>query len=968
MATTARQPPGQLVGRARELTELDQTLDRVASGVPWMVELVGEPGIGKSRLLAELGARARERGFVVLDGRAAEFEHDIPFGVFLDALNDYAGTVEPVVLRGLDADVLEELGSVFPSLSDFAPARPVRRVEAERYRLHYAIRALLERLAKRQPVLLALDDVHWADPASLEVMAHVLRRFRGPLLTAFAVRHVPPGLSAALDAAARAGFGSRMELRPLSADDAHALLDPALDAASRETLLVESGGNPFYLEQLARAGSARRIAPAGVRAAVDHELDRLDPDIRSVLETVAVLGDSFDPALAAAVADRSESEVLAAVDVLLAADLIRPTAVPRTFRFRHPIVRRAVYDAMPAGSRVAAHARAARALDAGHASTAELAHHVALSAAPGDEAAISLLIDSARATAPRAPLTAGRWLLAAVRLLSGDDAGRRSELLGEAGGMLTSGGGFGEALEALDEALSLVPREATAARAELLTKRAEARRRGGRPFDSRAGLEGALAALPDPEGHAAHAMRLELAMNRYWHADFGQVRDLAAVVLAAARDQPDELLVGLAASLASLADSGERRFDDALLRLREGQAAFGAFGDGRLAERIYLGHYLGEAALRFERAEEAIAQIERCFEVARLTGQEATAGSWWGIVVYALLLRGEVREAAQVASDAVATGALATDDWRMVWMLGADSAAAFWAGRHDRALASASEMAARARRTHPTTYLAQLARVHVGAALSAAADPAGAIAELAPLDDETGRWLLDLNVAHGWDLLIRARLAVGEVEAADEAAERALSRTDPGLLPQQAAIVRCAGSGVALARGDVDSAASAAADAVALAHSAGNPVTDGRCHMAQGATLVAAGEAERGIAQLERAEEMLRTCGATREADAAARELRRLGRRVTRRPPVDGGGGLAELSPREREVADEVAAGKTNRDIAATLFLSEKTIESHLARIYSKLDLHSRAALTAIVARHAGDASPGPADTKTIEH
>src|SRR5262249_216528 len=171
-----------------------------------------------------------------------------------------------------------------------------------------------------------------------------------------------------------------------------------------------------------------------------------------------------------------------AADVLLAADLIRSTPAARTFRFRHPIVRRAVYDGMPAGSRVVAHARAASALADRHAPTAEQAHHVALSAAPGDAAAIALLIRAARAVAGRAPLTAGQWLLAAVRLLTGEDSHRRAQLLCEAGGLLTSGGGFGEALDALDEALVLVPMDATVTRAEVLTNRAEARRRGGPPF------------------------------------------------------------------------------------------------------------------------------------------------------------------------------------------------------------------------------------------------------------------------------------------------------------------------------------------------------------------------------------------------------------------------------------------------------------------------------------------------------
>jgi len=131
-----------------------------------------------------------------------------------------------------------------------------------------------------------------------------------------------------------------------------------------------------------------------------------------------------------------------------------------------------------------------------------------------------------------------------------------------------------------------------------------------------------------------------------------------------------------------------------------------------------------------------------------------------------------------------------------------------------------------------------------------------------------------------------------------------------------------------------------------------------RCWASTGLALAAAGDEARGVGQLERAEEALFDCDAFREADHAARELRRLGRRVTRRPRPDSGAGLMALSPREREVANEVAAGKTNRDVAATLFLSEKTVESHLARIYSKLDVHSRAALTAIIARQGGEAGP----------
>jgi DNA-binding NarL/FixJ family response regulator len=125
-----------------------------------------------------------------------------------------------------------------------------------------------------------------------------------------------------------------------------------------------------------------------------------------------------------------------------------------------------------------------------------------------------------------------------------------------------------------------------------------------------------------------------------------------------------------------------------------------------------------------------------------------------------------------------------------------------------------------------------------------------------------------------------------------------------------------------------------------------------RARALTGTALAAAGKREPALAELQRAESVLSACGAAREADAAVRELRRLGHRVFRRaPPPVPGTGLGGLSSREREVATRVASGNTNREVAAALFLSEKTIGSHLARIYDKLGVHSRAALAAIVAR-----------------
>ena len=155
-------------------------------------------------------------------------------------------------------------GTVFtelPSLAAVATRQSERRVDAARYRPHYAVRALLERYSRRQPVLLALDDIHWADAASLEVIAHLLRRFNGPLLIALAYRRAPKPIAIALEYAARPESGIRLDLGPLTADEAQTLLDPVRDAATRAALYPRERRQPV----LPRAAIACRSlrGPAG---------------------------------------------------------------------------------------------------------------------------------------------------------------------------------------------------------------------------------------------------------------------------------------------------------------------------------------------------------------------------------------------------------------------------------------------------------------------------------------------------------------------------------------------------------------------------------------------------------------------------------------------------------------------------------------------------------------------------------
>src|SRR5213080_1319047 len=164
----------QLVGRAEELGSFERVLAEVDRGDAAAMQLVGEPGIGKSRLLAEFASRADAAGRLVLAGSASELERDLPFSVFVDALDEYVQGLEPERLAALKDDVRTELAHVFPSLSALATGEAA--LQHERYRSHRAVRELLERLAATKPLVLVLDDLHWADSASVELLGALLHR------------------------------------------------------------------------------------------------------------------------------------------------------------------------------------------------------------------------------------------------------------------------------------------------------------------------------------------------------------------------------------------------------------------------------------------------------------------------------------------------------------------------------------------------------------------------------------------------------------------------------------------------------------------------------------------------------------------------------------------------------------------------------------------------------------------------
>src|SRR5919202_5697626 len=238
---------GPFVGRLRELELLERALGALEDGEGDALSVVGAAGIGKSRLLAELAERSDARGHLVLTGAASELEGDLPFGVFVDAIDSYVETVDSRRVERLDEDVRTELSRVFPSLAAFGgDAAP--GLQDERHRAHRAVRVLLETLAGR-PLLLILDDLHWADPASVELVGALLRRppaARVLIVLGFRPHQLPGRLGSELTRARRAGALTQLDLEPLSLAEARELLGEAVPAGEAAGLFEESGGGPLF--------------------------------------------------------------------------------------------------------------------------------------------------------------------------------------------------------------------------------------------------------------------------------------------------------------------------------------------------------------------------------------------------------------------------------------------------------------------------------------------------------------------------------------------------------------------------------------------------------------------------------------------------------------------------------------------------------------------------------------------------
>jgi DNA-binding NarL/FixJ family response regulator len=684
--------------------------------------------------------------------------------------------------------------------------------------------------------------------------------------------------------------------------------------------------------------------------AIGEELRAIPLRARAVLEAAAVVGDPFDLDLVAAAGELDEDAIATALEVLIAQELVHPTGVPHRFALRHPLVRAAVYESAGVAWRPAAHGRVAAALAARGADAEALAHHVALSARPGDTEAVELLRTAATATLARAPATAIRWLRTAAALVEdrADERDRRVDVLVPLGTALTATGQLEAARSTLIEALELVD-DGDGRRPGLVASCAALEHRLGRHGDADARLRSALAAVGDAPSRERLSLLLELAAGGFYAGDLEHMLAWAREAYDLAEALDDRPHAFAAAAALALAEITAEHSAAAEEHWRTAAAIMDGLSDEELAVRLDGTYFLSLAEMYLERFDILNAHASRALAVARASRQShllpgLTLADGWGA-----LMSGDVRRATAVLEGAVEAARLTDNPFSLSWVLLNLTYACRHAGDADTALRAGEESVALAEQIddnivagYPSAALADALAGAGNARRAVELILGGCGGPEVPLI--RGFWR-----GYVLDLLTEVQLAVGDADGAAEAAERAAAlgeRLDTCLTRGWGARARAR---VALHAGDADAAARLALQAASDLFVGGAKVEAGRARILAGRALATAGRREEALAELRAAHELLEACGANAHREVAARELRRLGHRPAR-GDVEAAG-LAALSAREREVATLIHAGRTNAQIAAELYLSKKTVESHVRNVFAKLRVSSRREVALAVER-----------------
>ena len=583
------------VGRERELERLGQLSKEAAAGELRLALLAGEPGVGKTRLTAELASRAYADGSAVLAGRCDE-DLGVPYQPFLEALRHFVKHTPAAELREGLGRHGGELVRLVPELTERLPELPAplrSDPETERYRLFDAVAAWLASVSAEAPLLLVLDDLQWAAKPTLLLLRHVVRSSEAMRLLVVGtyrdteLDHDHPLLEVLADLRRQQGV-ERFSLIGLDqsgvADfvaqaSGQALDDDALALA--RALHLETEGNPFFVREVLRHltetgavvrhrdGWSTRLPieelgiPEGVREVVGKRLARLSADANRVLRTAAVVGAEFEPELVRTAGAFDEEELIAALEEATAARLVIDSGSGR-YRFAHALVRDTLYNGLASVRRVALHGRVAEGIETLHAAALDdhlpaLAYHY--THVPPPPADMLKAVDYTRRAADRAlaqlahdeAVTYYRQALELLEVANPDHPGRLGLLvsLGEAQ-RWAGDPGYRETLLAGSRLAQQLEDPAGMARAALANTRGTFSGIGMVDAERVAALEAALAAVDNDEARAR--LLANLAAEVMWAGDVARQRALGDEALDLARrlSDPGVLASVLAARTAAL--------------------------------------------------------------------------------------------------------------------------------------------------------------------------------------------------------------------------------------------------------------------------------------------------------------------------------------------------------------------------------------------------------------------------------
>jgi DNA-binding CsgD family transcriptional regulator/tetratricopeptide (TPR) repeat protein len=978
----ARVTSTRFVGRAKELAELEAAWRDASAGRPSLAFIAGESGVGKTRLVAELERRVRELGGRVVGGDCVELgEGELPYAPIVAALRPLARDRDPA-LATLPPAARTALARLLPSLGEAGGAGGDDDADAQG-RVFEALLALLARLGEEKPLLVTVEDVHWADRSTRSFLAFIASSLCTERVLLVATyrpdelhrRHPLRPLLAELERDVRA---RRIELAPFDrAELADALTDilgapPAEELVER--LFARSEGNALYTEELLAASlDGRGPLPPTLRDALMLRIEGLPPAAQDVLRVLAV-GRRLDHATLADASGMEARELREALRETAAANIVVTDADGR-YAFRHALLREVAHDDLLPGEHAELHLALARALER---RAAEEGAGVHLSAG------IALHYTEA-GDRPAA-------LAASLRAAAAAD---RVHAPGEAAALLER---VLELWDRVPDAEAL----AGADRAEVLTRAADAHFVHGHRVRAETLLNAALAQV-DEEADPRRAARL---LERLSHTQWGL-----------------------------------NRSQDALASARRAVALLPA--DEPTAERAHLHAWWAKIRMLQGRYGEAVAEAEDALQVADAVGERSAAGAALNALGISLMSLGETERGAEHLREAIraARAADRLGDLGSAYVNLADSF--HLVGRTDEALAMAHE-ARRSVEGLPhneqwvDTTISELAfdagdwetafsalpspRRYVGSLLLyvdlrraehelALGDHDAAAATLARLEPVADSSTEPQFHAPLGALLAELHRRRGDLDAAADAVEVALDRIE-FCTEDVSRIARIGAAGVTVeadraerARdlGDDDVAQAAVAraeafllrvEAAALAH---RPVEQALHATAQAdmarargeqapeawASAAAAWEAvgrpyPAALARLREAEAHVGAGDRDAAADAACAALaaaRRLGARwledevqglaARARLRVEGAADAPDpeagpadhdddpfgLTPRERQVLALVAEGRTNREIGAELYMAEKTASVHVSRILAKLDVRSRTEAAAVAHR-----------------